>query len=206
MANTAMGGFRWIGSRNGSHRPHTEICQVATGYTAAIFKGDPVVRVADGTIWVAPANTDPVAGAGIYGVADGVEQYWDGKVMKGGNYLPASTSWGTVRDRRSLVRVILARDALFEVDADDAVTATTEAAYTALINTNCDHHTGAGGSTVTGISSYALDISTADTVSAGWRIVGLGGRINQDWSSANVKLIVEVNESSESQFSASATI
>jgi hypothetical protein len=196
--NTARGGFRYRCQRNGAVLPRIELRTVATGFATAIFKGDVLKEVADGSVeWAATGSTD------IYAVADGCEQYWDGQAIRRGNYLPAATAWGTVRERRSVVRCILARDAIFEADADDKTSVTgTEAGYEALIGSNVDHATGSGGSTTTGISSMSLDISTAGSAATqGWRIVGVSSTAeNQDFAGSYVKLLVEVNESSQPQF------
>lgn len=197
MSNTATPGFKFRRQRNGGTNPLVEIRTVATGNSLGIYKGDPLKLVNDGTVIYA------AAGDNVYAVADGVENYFDGAVNRRGTYLPASTAWGTVRERRSQVRCILARDALFEVDCDDAVTATSEASYEALINENCNSHTGAGGSTTTGLSSYVLDISThtTNTGTSQWRIVDIARNVNQDFASTYVKLIVEANLSDEPQYS-----
>lgn len=195
MANTTEGGFRVYIPR--SSCPCYEVKQVASGYATAIFKGDVLKLMADGSVAVA------LAGETIYGIMDGVDQYLESGVLRKGTYLPANTVWGTNLANQSKVRVILAAGVTFEVDADDGVTANTEAAFNALIGTNCDHAVGAGGSTINGISSHALDISTFTAIaSAGWRIVGLSPRLDNDFTSTRAKVLVTVNEGIEPQFSA----
>lgn len=191
--NTATPGFHFRRQRNGATQPVVELCEVATAYGTGIFRGDPVKRVNDGTIDIC------AAGEKVYGIADGAEQYWDGSALRRGTYLPASTTWGSVRERKSLVRVILARDAIFEVDVDDATTATTEATYQALVGENCDHVAGTG-STATGQSGYKLDISTHVATEAQWRIIGLSTQPGIDWSGSNAKVLVEASESIEPQY------
>jgi hypothetical protein len=189
--------------RNGTGTlPAIELRTVATGYGTGIFKGDPLIILSDGTVAVAPAVSSPV-----YAIADGAEQYWDGTAIRRGNYLPASTSWGTVRERRSVVRCIPVRDAVFEADADDATSLTTETAYEGAIGNNVSHAAGSGGSTSSGLSSYSLDISTtATTQGVVWRIIGISSTAeNQDFTGTGVKLLVEANVSDEPQFNGGTT-
>jgi len=200
MANNTYGGFRFNKMRNGSRTPVVEVWPVASGYATAIFRGDPVKKVDDGTIEVAAAgDTD------ILGIADGVEQYNESGVLRKGNYLPASTTFspstvGSVNESR--VRVILARDTVFEVDADDGSSVTTVAAAHGVVGENCDH-VAAAGSTATGRSAYALDISTHVATAAQWRIVGIASDPLNDVTSTRAKYLVEVNESNQPQFSTS---
>lgn len=191
MANVSQGGFRFVGMRNGAKDPMIELRVVADAYGTGIFKGDPVKLVNDGTVSVS------AAGELVYGVCDGVEQYWDGSVVRRGNYLPASTSWGTVEARRSVVRIIRAQNAIFEVDADDGTTATTEATFRALVNENADHIATASGSTTTGLSGYKLDISDHKTTTAQWRLIGLSTRPDNDYTVINAKVLVTVNETND---------
>lgn len=197
MANTTMGGLRFKYNRVSGHSPPVEIMHVADDYGTAIFKGDLLKRVAGGGVEVAAAGD-----TNIVGVADGVDQYYDGTVVRKGAYLPASTSYDTVLERESRVRVILARDTVFEIDADDGSTATTEAAHKAFYDENCDI-TATAGSTATGLSGHCLDISTHGSAAAQLRIVRLADLPNQDFASSRVKYLVEVNESHLAQYSTS---
>jgi hypothetical protein len=188
MPNASLGGFRFAYSTGGGTGPNVEIKHVATANATAIFKGD-LLKVVDGAVAAAAAGD-----VEIIGVCDGVEQYWDGENLRKGNYLPASTAYGTNLSRQSKVRVIMAQNAVFETDADDGVTATTEAAFQACIGENADI-TASAGSTVTGISGHCLDISVKGTLTAQMRIVGIARRIDQDFAASRVKLLVQVNES-----------
>jgi hypothetical protein len=179
----------------GSASPAIELKTVATAYGTGIFKGDALQLVNDGSVAVA------TTGEAVSYISDGCEQYWTGSELKKGNYLPASTAWGTVRERRSVIRCIPVRGNVFEIDGDDGTTATTEATYESLVNNNCQMTTGAGGSTVSGQSTYALDISTAATTAGEWRIVGISTRPNQDFASSRVKLLVQANTGQMPPFS-----
>lgn len=186
MANPAYGGFRHVGNRKSPRaiEPRIEICNVASGYATVLCYGDPVKKAADGTIQAA------APGDRVYGVFQGAEQYWDGTVLKRGRSLPVST-YGTVIWRQSKARVLVADGQLFEIDADDGVTATTQAAHEAFLGENCEWATG----TPTGEQSGAvLDISThATTNTLTCNIVDIPNRGMQDFASSRVKYIVEFN-------------
>lgn len=189
MTNPTLGGYRFVRNESGGQNPNTIEMHVVNNNTLALFDGDVLKLQADGSAYPAAA-TD----VEIIGVMNGAVQYWDGENMRKGNYLPAATTYGSVLGRQSIVNVILAEGSLFEVDCDDAVTATTEAAYQALIGTNCDI-TATAGSTTTGRSGHCLDISDTKTGAAQIRIRAISRRIDQDFASDRVKLIVKINES-----------
>jgi hypothetical protein len=182
----------------GRHAPHENPIKkkVASGYqatTADLHIGDPVSLVSDGTVALA------AAGSGlIYGVITQILPYWDGTKMVFNDRLPGGTAPGTtIVDRFSYVMVQRAFGTIFEVDVDDAVTATTLAAYQAFIEENCDH---AFSVDATAKKSFPrLDISThAVTATLQWRIVGISETgDNRDYSGAYVKLLVQANVVSE---------
>jgi hypothetical protein len=188
MANTTLRGFRWHSAKNGAKAPPVRVVHVADDYATKLVRGDALKFVTDGLERAAAGDTV------ICGVMIGVKQYWDGTFRKRGRYLPASTSYDTDLTKQSLVEFIPVGGQVFEVDADDGTTATTEAAYLALINENCDHIVESG---TLNISYMALDVSTHITATAQWRIVGVSKRVNQDFASSRVKLLVECNESAE---------
>ena len=200
MANTAQGGFRFRRQRNGSVIPLTELRTVATGQTSAIFNGDPVAVQADGSVVQCTLTGN------IYGVCDGIEQYWDGQAIRRGSYLPAATAWGTVRERRSIARVILARDAIFEVDSNATLTTATEAGAEAMISNIFLMASGAGGSTTNGQSSFVLDVPVGGTgnVTGTWKVVGLSTRPDNDYTTTAFKVLVEANLSDEPQYTTAA--
>lgn len=190
MPNQSLGGFRYKRSLSGATGPTVSLENVATGYATAIFTGDVVKRVSGGYTEAAAAGD-----VDILGVCDGVERYWDGENMRKGRYLPASTAYSTNLERTSVLRVISAADAVFEADADDGVTAITEATFRSYIGENCDI-TATAGSTTTGQSGHCIDISTHVPTTAQCRILGIasypGG---QDFTSSRVKLDVKFHES-----------
>lgn len=186
MANVARGGFRWRGNKlaPASTSPPVMIYPVASAYATVLYRGDPVKLASTGTIQAA------AAGDRVIGVFAGAEQYYDGTVVRKGASLPVST-WGTNLSRQSKARVILARGQIFEVDADEATTATTQAAYEAFVGENAEW---VAGTAVGDVSGAQLDISThAVTNTLSVRILDIPNKDNQDFASANVKLTVEFN-------------
>ena len=189
MANIARNGFRWVGNKYApsATEPPIIIMPVATGYGTAIPRGYPVTLLSDGTITVA-AVTDTV-----FGIADGVAQYYDGSAIRKGTALPASTAYSTNISRQSLVRVIPVRGQLFRATVDDAVTATDLAGYIAFVGENVPWVAGTATQDEAGCQ---LDISLhAITATAAfvWRIENIPDRELQDFASTGVSLLVSCN-------------
>lgn len=195
MANTTLRGFRWHHSKNGAKQPPIIWQHVADDYATKLCRGDALKYVTDGLERAAAGD------AIICGVMVGAK-YWDGTFYKHSKYVPASTSYDTNLARQTKIGFIPVGGQVFEVDADDGVTATTEAGYLALINENADHIVESGS---LNISYMALDISDHKTATAQWRIVGVAGYPNQDFASSRVKLLVECNESAEPTYSTSGS-
>lgn len=194
MDNPARYGFRPIkGRQSADCSPVWR--DVASGYQAApgatnvdLNLGDPVIRVSDGT--VAIAATTGV----IYGIIVGFGFYWNAALgrMEPANNLPGGVAYGSVFDRRSQVLVLPVDGQLFEVDVDDAVTATTRAAYRAFIGENVN--TIYAASATTGRANPRVDISAhATTNTFQWQIQDVGTKDVYDYAGANVKLIVSCN-------------
>lgn len=197
--NPGYYGFRWVKSRTGSGIPVIEYYPVASAYQAApggvnvdLNIGDPVKKVNDGTLALA------AAGDAIFGIVATVDAYWDGAKKVRANRLPGGTTYGTVLDRESRVGIYLFADNIFEVVADDAVTATTQAAYEAFIGENTDI-------TINQVSGDThaypkLDISLHGTGTAQCRIVGIANRIDIDFTGANVPILITGNEVQQAPF------
>lgn len=187
MANVQRGGLRWVKNRYApkTTEPPIEILPVADSYATALYNGDLVKLISDGTIQAASAGDIP------YGVFVGAEQYFDGSVLRKGGSLPASTTSGSKPERESRARVIPVRGQVFEVSADDATTATTLAGFEAFVGENCEWIAGtASGDT----SGTLLDISTHNTTNTlSLRIIDIPNKSLQDFASAYVKLHVIAN-------------
>lgn len=192
MANVKMYGFRHVGSLTGES-PKALPIRVASGYSSAIganigiHPGDPVIKLTDGTCRHATA----AGGNQIYGIVAGIgplsssslRSPWD-------NYLP----YGTIQTSPDLpfVYVIPAAEQLFECDVY-ATNASydTYSEYVAYIGANLDMtYSGAVAPKLWPM----LDMTTASNTSTlQWRIVDVSKRIDQDFASDYVKLIVTVN-------------
>jgi hypothetical protein len=146
---------------------------VASAYGTAIYPGEPVLLVSDGTVARTPAGSAAgVATDGIFGVVTRIEQYYDaavGDVRKTGvKYLPASTTY-TGDKNRSLVQVCLANsNQRFRARANAASTVAT---MRSAVGNNIDHAYGTANTTL-GRSGLVLGISTINTTNTlQWRIV-----------------------------------
>jgi hypothetical protein len=214
--NVQKYGIRWAKGYNGGRDvPQPVECFVASGQAFNINGGssginlsigDPVTRLASGAVTLCDGSEGASGGVAIYGIVVGIQPYYDSTIGNSGalrpsNVLPSSIAYGTNLERQSKVLVVPVGNDVFEVDCDDAVTATTEAAYQALIGNNADHAL----TTATSTKAYPrLDISSAGTATAQWRIVGISKTAdNQDFSGNYVKLLVICNEPQDP--SASAT-
>lgn len=170
---------------------------VASAYQAApggtnvdLNVGDPVIRVSDGSVAIAVAGaTNP-----IHGIVASVVRIWDAGLgaMRPSDKVPGATTWATI-DRQTLITVYPVLGRYFEVDVDDAVTATTLAGYQAFIGENVNLIYSA--SATTGKATPKVDISAhATTNTFQFSIVDVSPSVmNQDFAGANVKLIVQVN-------------
>lgn len=209
--NTPLYGFRWSTEWNGSGPPIGKRRWVATGTNFAVSggaatpglgAGDPVTLLSGGSVDLCDGSetTQLVP----YGIVVGVAPYYNATtgLMTPSDVLPSGVAWGTVEERRSWVYVVPADAGYWEIDVDDAVTATTLSAYLALVGQNCDHVlTGASGAS----RVYPkLDIQTQNTTaSLMWRIVDVSRSCyNRDFYGANVKLIVKANRMQDPRFTA----
>ena len=200
--NISRYGFRWAAGYNGGKNyptveerwvpssPSADASFDVSGGQSNLYlgKGDLVKLEATGGVTLCQvADNDP------YGVVMGVLPYWDGTKMVPSRLLPSDIAWGTNLARQSKVLVAPIVQGAWEVDVDDAVTATTETAYQSLVNLNVDFILSLTNTTR---PEPKLDISSAATTAGlHFRIIGLGRTpFNQDYSGANVKLVVIANQ------------
>lgn len=183
MANQTGGGFRVWGTVTGGEgaMPTTFVSEVANNYGTALGIGDIIIPVSDGTIARAAASDNDK----LVGVITGCS-YVAGGITIGrslSNYIPANTTFSptTVGSRNaSLVQwVPLTSDVILEVAGNAAAPTPTAAGVIALIQENCDLATGTAN-TVTGVSGYTLDLSTHNTTTLNFRIVGIRNYTLQD--------------------------
>lgn len=201
-------GFRLVGLTGGPGHPKPirKIVASAASFdvtnglqNAALTMGDVVTLASTGGVTLcAGAETTP---ANPYGVIVGVEPYFDASIgqagaMRPSSELPSDIAWGTVLSRQSkLIIQPFLPGLVFEVDVDDATTATTEAAYQAFIGENVSMINTGIADAVPRRVAPKIDISSHNTTATlCFTIVGISPTLdNVDFSGANVKLLVTAN-------------
>ncbi len=201
--NKAKYGIRHYASMNGSGRPPIVEGFVATAYQPALSGtdvglsiGDPVSLLATGYYALAEdVNTDFRLFGVIAGFAN-VKVDSNGKARPA-SYYPGGTTYLTEANRTKLLIMPFGRD-YWEMDVAGQA-GTTYAEWIALIGLNAN-------------LEYALDTSNPDrprakpvlsatmatTTQAMFRAVGISKTmLNQDYSGANVKLLVQLNTGAE---------
>ncbi len=194
-------GIRFHSTQGGSGRPACIEGFVASAYagdhggSVGIAIGDPVDYLATGFMEL---TNDTATRDTLFGVVMSVA---NAKVDANGkarptNYLPSGTTY-SLEETTSKLIVAPFSNHIWEMDVNDAVTATTLAAYRALVGENVD-------------MTFVRDLSNPDKPKCGpvlnitshaataalmWRIVGVSKtRENADFSGANVKLLVQLNQ------------
>lgn len=187
-------GFRWSTRFNGGPMPAPVRIPVATGQDFVVSAANYSLGAGDVVLMESTGMLDiSLATEAVYGIVVGVEPYWDGSVMRPSNLLPSGVSYGTNLSRQSFLLVVPSHLGYWEVDCDDNTTATTLAAYQALVGDNADHAHSPNATTLR--VHPRLDISDHKTGAAQWRIVNISGDVaNKDFSGNYVKLIVAANE------------
>lgn len=204
-------GFRFYSSLTGVGRTAAVEFPVATSYPPVINTnvsvglsiGDPVQLLTDGSVALAGDTT--TTGAVPFGVIVGLR----GKVDANGksrpaSFLPTTLAYSTKENETRVQVLPFGRD-LWEIDADDAVTATTEAAYRALIGRNFDlAYLLDASNPDKRRANPMLDISDTSAAStAHFRLFDISKtRENVDFSGQFVKLLVQLNEGREPMFTA----
>lgn len=193
MANQLQGGIRPWGTFAGGegNYPAPRRAEIASGYSTALFRYDPIKRLSDGTVAVAAAgDTD------ILGVAIGFSYVTGGK-RKRSNTVPASTTFSpsTVGSANASYCFFVActPDVIFSVETNASVASV--AAAENLVGENADHVAGTGDAN-TGVGAYLLDLSSKATSTAQWRIFDVMRTSDNDVLSTRFKLLVACNEGS----------
>lgn len=161
---------------------------VADNYATALYVGDPVALVADGTVARA------AAGAAVFGVITSILQMKNSAsvLVRNGKYIPANTRW-TAHEDRTMVNIIPASTAYFVADADEGSTITTLAAAMDVEGENADHVFGTADAGL-GLSGCALDISTnVVTGTLVWRIVRVFAQPGNDVLLSRARYVVSCN-------------
>lgn len=206
--NTHEYGFRWVKGELGQVTPPIQRVRLASAYQPAaggtnvdLHPGDPlqIASTGTGTICVGSEGTQSIT----YGIYVGQGPEFDGTVMQPRNkHIGGSGAYGTNLERQTYVYVIPVAGQIFEIDCDDSSTATTEAAYYALIGENADFVLVADTTNTNDPKADPkLDISTHATTSAlQCRIVDIAPRVNTDFSGLNVRLRVVFNKVQQSPY------
>jgi hypothetical protein len=196
MANTSkISGFRPVASAHGGgNLGQTMICAVLASDGTALFVGDPVKfdgsAHTDGTISVTKATQGAAVAGVIVGIYPAKLDFISGAMTAGSIqldtpvYRPASTF--------QYVLVNVDPTQIYEVEA---VTGANASYSFAAANTglNADLSTVAG-STTTGVSAAALDMSTAAaTATLQWKILGAVNRVDNEPTGAATKVLVKIN-------------
>jgi|ERR1044071_4206444 hypothetical protein len=200
-------GFRFYASMAGVGRTSGIEGMVTSGYqgnvgspatNVGVSIGDPVAMNAAGNFELAEdtaATSDRFFGVVVGIINARVDSNGKARPV---SYLPGAVTWTNEVDRTRLIVLPFGRD-LWEVDVDDNVTATTLAAYRALKGLNCEFRYRVDTTDANRPrADPVLDISTAATGANDFRIMDVSKtQENQDFSGANVKLIVQLGVGSE---------
>jgi hypothetical protein len=196
MANTSkIRGF--VPMKNvGEYEGQVNLYATATGDATAFFVGDPVVLAgsadANGIATVSKAGQ----GTSILGICVGiVPAKMDpvtGKMSTGS--IALDTPQYRVASTATYVLVMDSPDAIYEVEAVTGANAVSAFAATS-VGLNADTATVAG-STTTGVSAAALDMSTAAaTATLQFKILGTVQRVDNDSTGNSTKVLVKINNS-----------
>lgn len=198
MANLTIGGFRPWGTFSGGEGvfPGTKFGEVANNYGTSIFKFDVVTANSDGTLTQSATSDN----GKIIGVAVGFYITLAGR-FEPYNYIPASTTFtpstvGSITASR-IEYIPLTGDVILEVDGNAAAPTPTTAGVLGLIGENCDLSVATAGDTTTGRSGMTLDLSTHNTTTFNFRIVGVSEYphfTNNDVTLSRCKFLVVLNE------------
>jgi hypothetical protein len=201
MANVSrINGFRPVKHSTGA--PYNGQCNVyatASGDGTPLFVGDPVVLAGDANSRGIATVTRAAAGAAVLGVVVGIIPTKMDPV--GGTITTGSIALDTPQYRAAstttFVLVADAPDIVYEVEQTTGGSSYTW--LTADVGLNADAYF-ASGSTTTGASACAIDMSTkATTATLQFKILGAAQRVDNETvnsSSTAVKLLVQINQAS----------
>ena len=203
--NTQYYGARWVRSESGQNeQPTPQRFRIASGYqpTAGgtnvdLHVGDPVTLLSTGYVQLMVGSEGTQTAN--WGVIVGFSPEFDGTVMQPRNkHVGGSGVYGTNFERQNYCYVVPAVGQVFEMDCDDASTATTYAQYLALIGENVDMVLAADTTNANDPKATPrIDISTHNPATATLqaRIIDISPTIaNQDFSGNYVKLYVTFNK------------
>lgn len=203
-------GFRFYSSMTGAGRTAAVEGTIATAYAPLINTnesvglsiGDPVQKLTDGSYALAGDTT--TAGAVPFGVIVGFlnVKVDSNQKARPASYYPSGTTYATKANETRVAILPFGRD-LWEIDHRNGAL-TTEAAYKAISEHNADLvFTRDISNPDRPRANPQLDLTTTGSATAHFRIFGVSKtQENQDFSGANVKLLVQLNEGREPMFTA----
>lgn len=204
-------GFRFYASMTGVGRTAAIEGVIASGYAPLINTnesvglsiGDPVQKLTDGTYALAGDTT--TSGAVPFGVIVGilnVKVDYAATKARPASYYPSGTTYTTKANETRVAILPFGRD-LWEIDHRNGAL-TTEAAYRAISEHNADLvYTRDITNPERPRANPQLDLTSTGSATAHFRIFGVSKTFeNQDFSGANVKLLVQLNEGREPMFTA----
>src|SRR3954462_3305602 len=199
MANRVIGGVPAHGTVRGAPPPRPMVQEWASSYATQISNGDIIIGVSDGTVAIGAAANNGL----LLGVVTGCSYVTGGKRIYS-DYVPAATAFsptpvGSANASR-VESLPLGGDLILEVNGDAAAPTPTLAGVIGLIGENCDLATATAGSAI-GASGMNLGLSTHDTTTANFRIIGISGYTleglkleDNDPTVSNFRFLVTCNE------------
>lgn len=197
-------GFRFYSTQSGAARPACFEGRIATAYQANVGStnvgvsiGDPVVRLGTGYYELAQDTNTSDRLFGVVMAISNAKVDANGKARPA-SYLPGATTY-TLEETTSKILIAPFSDHVWEVDCSGGA-ATTYAAYLALLGLNADFvYTPDTSNSDRPRANPFLDLSTANTTAAlQFRLFGISGtKENQDYSGANVKALVQLNQGAD---------
>jgi hypothetical protein len=212
--NAAVYGFRWSVAYNGKPHPQPIEVAVASGQNFTISGsatnfninvGDLVSYSTTGTVIVAGGNENAQTSVAVYGVVVGMgsQGFFNGTRMVRQTFLQSGVTYGTNVDRQTKLLVVPASAGFWEADCDGvgSAAASTYLGYQAFINENVDHQNVGVSASLQLNPKINIASHAAATATLSWRIAGISQNVsNQDYTGANVKLVVSINKGQEPFF------
>lgn len=197
MANVSkINGFKAVKHVNGSpYNGQANIYFVPSTDATAIFVGDPVKLATDGNSDGYPQVTRATAGAAVLGIMAGVINTKldpvTGKLTSGS--IALDTPQYRVASTAQYVLVIDSPDVIYETEAVTSAGGSYSFAA-ADVSLNADAYLAGAGSTSTGNSSAALNMTgAATTATLQFKIVGVVTRPDNEPTGAATKVLVKIN-------------
>ncbi|MEE9219984.1 MAG: hypothetical protein V3U34_00405 [candidate division NC10 bacterium] len=193
-------GFRWAVAHNGGKSCPAPVWRpVASAYQASldsnevnINMGDMMKIVAGGTFEI--ADGDESTSEAVWGVCVAVGKSFDGNFMESKTFIPGGTTWGTNRERQTLIGVVPVDAGVWSIEVTgNAAAFDTETEYLAAVGKNANFTNTIDTTLVR--AQPRVDISTAATTNTLiLRLYGVdNSEENQDFSGNFVKMLVVGN-------------